>query len=125
MCCYNYYNGSHETADCKTGLSFALSPKIWFFERLLARCRETGERGQGGVMWPEEKENGDARFLPRPVLPFHDRVPKSPIFGLLAKEGTVLQFRNMKILTFSFRNTLINCYKHYLSLFLPLHNYTE
>ena len=76
-------------------------------------------------MWPEEKENGDARFLPRPVLPFHDRAPKSPIFGLLAKEGTVLQFRNMKILTFSLRNTLINCYKHYLSLFLPLHNYTE
>ena len=79
--------------DCKTAPSFARSPKSGVrFELVLTRCREMGERGEKGDARPREKGNGErglspnflfplaARILPRPVLPFHDRASKTPLF---------------------------------------------
>ena len=67
---------SRNCLDCKTARSFARSPKIGVFERVLTRGREMGERGEEGVARPGEKGK------------------KKTIFGLLAKEGAVLQSRN-------------------------------
>ena len=64
-----------------------------------------GERGEEGIMRPAENGNGErgARLLPRPVLPFHDRASKlakkTPLFGLLAKEGAILQSRMPEVVT--------------------------
>ena len=91
--------------DCKTAPSFARSPKIGVFERVLTCGREMGRTGRGRSRAARgKKEMGRPRgLLPRPVLPFHDRASKlaqkTPIFGLLAKEGAVLQsiqLRNSK-----------------------------
>ena len=62
--------------DCKTAPSFAKSPKIGDFDRVLARGREMGERSEKGVV------------LARPRAKTRS---KTPIFVLLAKEGAVLK----------------------------------
>ena len=71
--------------DYKTAPSFARSPKIGVFERVLTRGREMGERSEEGV----------ARISSSPRSPISRlRVKnrsKTPIFGLLAKEEAVLQ----------------------------------
>ena len=66
--CDAIIENSVSTLDCKTAPSFARNPEIGVFDRVLARGREMGERGEEGAL--------AARLLPRPVLPFHDRAPK-------------------------------------------------
>ena len=69
--------------DCKTAPSFARSPKSRGFERVLTRGREMGETGRATPSSPRSP-------ISRPRIKTRS---KTPLFGLLAKEGAVLQSR--------------------------------
>ena len=69
-----------------------------------------------------KESRGQQKLLPRPVLPFHHRGhQKTPIFGLLAKEGVVLQsrtcapFSDLSFKRGRLRNSSENILKFFLS----------
>ena len=66
---------SCQVLDFKTAPSFARSPKVGVFDRVSARGREIGERGEEGVTVPGKKGNES----------------KIRIFGLLQKEVVLLE----------------------------------
>ena len=53
------YKSVFTNLDCKTAPSFARNPKIGVFDRVLARGREMGERGEEGVENPDFRISGE------------------------------------------------------------------